>query len=74
MNLRFEMARYEITVSDEDRDEQPDTPWNATITGMTDVGKSSEVLASGLGSTPREAVEEALDDILNYADVSEWAV
>lgn len=68
------MARYEITVSDEDRDEQPDTPWNAMITGMTDVGESSEVLASGLGSTPREAVEAALDDILNYADVSEWDV
>ena len=51
------MARYEIVIDDEDRDEQPFIPWNATLNGVLQSGKGSEILASGFGSTPREAVE-----------------
>ena len=67
------MARYEIVIDDEDRDEQPFSPWNATLNGVLQSGKGREILASGFGSTPREAVEAVLEDILTYDDAPDWA-
>lgn len=67
------MARYEIVIDDEDRSESPLTPWNAALFPISDDGESGDILASGFGSTPREAVEAVLEDILTYDDAPDWA-
>lgn len=61
--------RFQIDIDDNDRDAVIDHPWTASIFQIDpESGKSGDVLGSGFGSTPSQAVAHALEDASNSTD------
>lgn len=59
------MARFTITVDDDDRDQCPDKPWSAYC---HDDGVGS---SAGLGATPEEALRNLLDQPDGFAPTAD---
>lgn len=54
------MARFEIVIEDENRYVEPSKPWNAAVFPIDDDGKSEDLVAVGVGTTPKQAVRDLL--------------
>jgi hypothetical protein len=64
--------RYIIKVHDDERDDTPDTPWNAALYAVNEDGSTGQILAAAFEATTHEAVEAVLVDVLTYDDVPDW--
>lgn len=64
--------RYEITITHQPGSGLPDVPWVAEMFGADDDGKTGDLLASGWGTDPRDALACLLDDAAGYADIPEF--
>lgn len=58
------MARFEIIIDDNDREDVVDSPWTANLYAVDEsTGKTGEPLAVGFSGTPAAALEHMLMSI-----------